>query len=258
MTRGIWDRETVALLLLAAALPLALTWLWFGGVEALARLALVLVVAGAWHVVFMLARAQPPSLAGALTGLAVAMLAPEGLGLFQLVIGISFGTVVAELVFGGWGRNLLNPATVTLAFLGFGFPAVPWPELVVPVGWAAIPMAVLGALLGITSVRIVAGCLVALGGTVLVGLPIDSVLTGAGVVLVLLVCDPVASATTSLGRWLNGLLYGLLVVLFATSWQEAAPIQLAVSAALFASLAAPLLDEIAVTLWLVRRRRRFG
>jgi Na+-transporting NADH:ubiquinone oxidoreductase subunit B len=258
MIRGIWDRETVALLLLAAALPVALTWLWYGGVGALARLALVLLVAGAWHVVFMLARAQPPSLAGALTALAVAMLAPEGLGLFQLVLGISFGTVVAELVFGGWGRNLLNPATVTLAFLGFGFPAAPWPELVAPVGWAAIPMAALCVLLGVMSARIVAGSVVALSGAMLLGLPVGPVLTGAGVVLVLLVCDPVASATTPLGRWLNGLLYGLLVVLFAAGWQGAAPVQLAVSAALFASLAAPVLDEIAVMLWLTRRRRRLG
>jgi Na+-transporting NADH:ubiquinone oxidoreductase subunit B len=134
MIRGIWDRETVALLLLAAVLPIAATWLWYGGVEALGRLSLALLVAGAWHVAFLVARAQPPSFAGAMTALAVAVLAPVELGLFQFVLGVSFGTVVAELIFGGWGRNVLNPATVALAFLGFGFPAAPWPDLVAPVG----------------------------------------------------------------------------------------------------------------------------
>ncbi len=172
MIRGIWDRETVALLLLAAALPIAAAWLWYGGLEALGRLALALLVAGAWHVAFMLARAQPPSLAGVLTALAVAILAPVDLGLFPFVLGVSFGTVVAELIFGGWGRNVLNPATVTLAFLGFGFPAAAWPDLVAPVGWAAIPAAALGVLTGVISGRIVAGAALALAGAALAGLPV--------------------------------------------------------------------------------------
>ena len=58
MTRGIWDRETVALLLLAAALPLAVTWLLAMGQTGAMRLVFVLVAAGFWHVVFMLARAR--------------------------------------------------------------------------------------------------------------------------------------------------------------------------------------------------------
>ena len=127
MTRGLWDREMVALVLLAAVMPMALAWLWYGGSAAMGRLVLTLFLSGFWHLVFMLARAQPPSFAGALTALAVAMLAPVDLSLFQLVLGISFGAVMAELVMGGWGRNVLHPATVTLAFLGFGFPAAAWP-----------------------------------------------------------------------------------------------------------------------------------
>ncbi|NHX27198.1 NADH-quinone reductase, partial [Escherichia coli] len=69
MKRGIWDRETVALFLLLAVMPMALVWLWFGGIDAAGRLILALAVSGVWHVVFMLARAQPPSFVGALTGL---------------------------------------------------------------------------------------------------------------------------------------------------------------------------------------------
>lgn len=122
MRRGLWDREMVALLLLLAIMPMVLAWLAFGGLDALWRLVFALVVSGIWHLVFMLARAQPPSFAGALSSVAIAMLAPQDLGVGQMVMGISFGTVMAELVFGGWGRNVLHPATVTLAFLGFGFP----------------------------------------------------------------------------------------------------------------------------------------
>lgn len=258
MTRGIWDRETVALILLAAMMPMALAWLWYGGAAAVGRLVLALAVSGLWHLVFMLARAQPPSFAGAVTALAVAMLAPADLGIVALVLGISFGSVMAELVFGGWGRNVLNPATVTLAFLGFGFPAAPWPDLAPPVAWASIPAALIGVIAGVMPARIMLGAAVALALAALLGAAIGEVLPMAGIVLVLLVCDPVASAATRPGRWMNGLLYGGLVALFATGWSGAASAQVAVSAALFASLAAPLLDEIAIAIWVAARRRRHG
>ena len=66
----------------------------------------------------------------------------------------------------------------------------------------------------------------------------------------LLVADPVTSAATPLGRWLNGALYGALAACSPRGWDGAAPVQIAVAAALLASLAAPLLDEIAMALWL--------
>lgn len=255
MRRGIWDRETVALLLLAAASPLAVAWLLATGASGALRLVFVLVAAGVWHVIFMLARAQPPSFAGALTALAIAVLAPTDLGPLPMLIGISFGVVAGELAFGGWGRNVVNPATVAIVFLGFGFPASPWPTLPIQLGWAAIAMALIGILFGVIQWRLVAGASAVLasawyGGAL--GMP---VLTPAMAVLVLLVCDPVASAVTGLGRWLNGLLYGALVAVFAVGWHGAAGLQVAVSASLLASLAAPLLDDIAMRLWLGRRKR---
>ena len=95
MIRGLWDRETVAALLLAAIGPVALLWLASEGWNGAYRLAFFLLVAGIWHLIFMLARAQPPSLAGALTALAIAILAPEELGPLQLILGVSFGVVMA-------------------------------------------------------------------------------------------------------------------------------------------------------------------
>ena len=56
MTRGLWTRETVALFLLAAYMPLALFWLLSGGVAALGQLGLCILVVGFWHLVFMLVR----------------------------------------------------------------------------------------------------------------------------------------------------------------------------------------------------------
>ena len=258
MIRGLWERETVALMLLAAFLPLAVVWLWFDGFEAVARFGLAVLILAFWNLVFMLARAQPPSLAALVTALAVAMLAPEDLGVFRLVLGISFGAVMGELVFGGWGRNVVNPATVALSFLGFGFPAFPWPDFVEPVAWAAIPAALIGVMTGAMSFAVVAGAVAVMAGAAGAGILPEPVLPAAGIVLVLLVCDPVTSATTTLGRVLNGALYAGLVTLFAANWLGAASVQIAVAAALLTSLAAPLLDEAAVALWLEQRRRRHG
>ncbi|SES40700.1 Na+-transporting NADH:ubiquinone oxidoreductase subunit B [Tranquillimonas rosea] len=258
MIRGLWNRETVALLLLAAYLPLALFWLRHGGTEALARLGLAVLVVAIWHLVFMLARAQAPSLSALITALAIAMLAPEGLGVFRMTLGISFGVVMGELVFGGWGRNVVNPATVSLSFLGFGFPAFAWPGFDDPVAWAAIPAALIGMATGIMPAALLAGAAVVGAAASLAGLLPEPVLLAAGVALVLLLADPVTSATTALGRWLNGALYGALVVLFSAGWTGAAPVQVAVAAALLASLAAPLLDDAALALWIAARKRRHG
>lgn len=258
MNRGLWNRETVAVMLLAAYLPLALFWLWLGGGDALARLGLSVLVVAIWHMTFMLLRAQPMSLAGLITALAIAMLAPQDLGVFRMVLGISFGVVMGELVFGGWGRNVVNPATVTLSFLGFGFPAFGWPVFEDPVAWAAIPAALIGVASGAMPAALLAGAVVVGAGAALGGwLPEPTVLV-AGIGLVLLVADPVTSATTPLGRWLNGALYAGLVTLFTLGWSGAAPVQITVAAALLSSLAAPLLDEAALALWVAQRRRRHG
>lgn len=258
MIRGLWNRETVALILVAAYLPLALFWLWLGGVDALARFGLAALVVAIWHLVFMLMRAQPPSIAAVTTALAIAMLAPQELGVFRMALGISFGVVMGELVFGGWGRNVVHPATVALSFLGFGFPSFAWPAFDDPIAWAAIPAALIGIATGTMPAAILASAVLVAAGAVAAGLLPEPVLLAAGIVLVLLVADPVTSAATTLGRWLGGALYAALVTLFASGWDGAAPVQIAVAAALLSSLAAPLLDEAALALWIAQRRRRHG
>lgn len=254
MTRGIWTRETVALLILAAAVPVVVTWLWSEGVPGLARLAFAVILGGFWQALFTIVRAQPPSAAGAVSALAMAMLAPE-VGPFQFALGVSFGFVFGELVFGGWGRSVLSPAVVAIMFLGFGFPAADWPHLPVQIGWATIPAAALLLAFGILPWRVLAGALVVLVAAG--GFGSDLLASAVAFALVFLVCDPAVAASTPLGRWLYGALFGGLVALFALFW-ETVPAQIAVSAALLVSLSAPLLDEIAIAAWRAVRRHRHG
>ncbi|MBZ4241253.1 RnfABCDGE type electron transport complex subunit D, partial [Mycobacterium tuberculosis] len=52
-----------------------------------------------------------------------ALIVPPTLPLWQAALGISFGVVIAKEIFGGTGRNFLNPALAGRAFLFFAYPA---------------------------------------------------------------------------------------------------------------------------------------
>lgn len=258
MMRGMWNRETAALLLALSYMPMAVMWVRYDGIDAVLSLFFVVLIAAVWHLVFLLVRAQTPSLSVLGTALAIAVLVPEELGPFRMILGVSFGIVLGELIFGGWGRNVVHPAVVTLAFLGFGFPSFPWPEILLPIAWAAIPVALFGVLVGVMPGPVILGAVIVGAAAVALEMDVADALPAASVVLVLLIADPVTSATTTLGRWMNGVLFGLLVVMFALNWNGAEPVQIAISAALLTSLAAPLLDEASIALWRAKRRRRHG
>lgn len=254
MIRGIWTRETIALLIVMAALPVAVAWLGQEGLTGAGRLLFALVLGGIWQVAFTLLRAQAPSSVGLVSALAIAMTAPE-VGPIQFALGVSFGFVFGELIFGGWGRSVLNPAVVAAMFLGFGFPTAEWPPLAVQIGWAVIPAAGLLLVFGVLPWRVLAGALAVL--VVAGGFGLDLLTPGIGFALVFFVSDPATAPTMRLGRWLHGALFGALVALFSAYW-DTSEVQIAMSAALLSALAGPLLDEIATAVWLAVRRYRHG
>ena len=52
-----------------------------------------------------------------------ALILPASIPLWQVAIGITFGIVIAKEIFGGTGKNFLNPALTGRAFLFFAYPA---------------------------------------------------------------------------------------------------------------------------------------
>ena len=52
-----------------------------------------------------------------------ALTLPASTPLWQVALGIAFGVVVGKEVFGGTGKNFLNPALTGRAFLYFAYPA---------------------------------------------------------------------------------------------------------------------------------------
>jgi Na+-transporting NADH:ubiquinone oxidoreductase subunit B len=57
------------------------------------------------------------------TGILFTLILPPATPLWMVFLGISFGVVIGKEVFGGTGKNFLNPALVGRAFLFFAYPA---------------------------------------------------------------------------------------------------------------------------------------
>ena len=83
----------------------------------------VFVVGGFWEVLFCIVRKHEVNEGFCVTSLLFAMIVPPTLPLWQAAMGITFGVVVAKEVFGGTGKNFMNPALAGRAFLFFAYPA---------------------------------------------------------------------------------------------------------------------------------------
>ncbi len=78
---------------------------------------------GFWEILFSGIRNHEINEGFFVTGLLYALILPATIPLWQVAVGISFGVVIGKEVFGGTGKNFLNPALVGRAFLYFAYPA---------------------------------------------------------------------------------------------------------------------------------------
>lgn len=82
-----------------------------------------LVVGGIWEVLFATVRGHEVNEGFLVTSMLYSLILPASAPLWQVALGISFGVVIGKEVFGGTGKNFLNPALVGRAFLYFAYPA---------------------------------------------------------------------------------------------------------------------------------------
>ncbi|HXV64797.1 MAG TPA: NADH:ubiquinone reductase (Na(+)-transporting) subunit B [Vicinamibacteria bacterium] len=80
-----------------------------------------LFVGRAWELLFASVRRRPLNEGLWVTGLLFALSLPPLIPLWQVALGISFGIVIAQELFGGYGRHILHPALVGRAFLYFAY-----------------------------------------------------------------------------------------------------------------------------------------
>ena len=83
----------------------------------------VFIVGGIWEVLFCIVRKHEVNEGFFVTSILFAMIVPPTLPLWQAALGITFGVVIAKELFGGTGKNFMNPALAGRAFLFFAYPA---------------------------------------------------------------------------------------------------------------------------------------
>lgn len=280
-------------------------------------------VGGAWEVLFAAIRKHQINEGLLVTGMLLPLTLPPTIPLWQVALGISFGVVIGKEIFGGTGRNFLNPALAGRAFLYFAYPvensgdriwtavdgfsgatplgvmatadvqegmnalasiSVPWGSASVTwwdafLGWMQGSMGetstlacIIGAAIliatGVGSARIMAGVLAGGMGLSLLLWSIGSdtnpmfamppwwhlVLGGYAFGLVYMATDPVSGTMTDAGKWIYGLLIGMMTILIRVinpAYPEG--IMLAI---LFGNVVAPLIDHFIVQVNISRRLAR--
>ena len=268
------------------------------------------IVGGLWEVLFASVRGHEVNEGFFVTSVLFALCCPPDLPLWMVAVGITFGIVIGKEIFGGTGKNFLNPALTGRAFLYFAYPAYMSGDMV----WTAVDgytgatmlsiaaadgvaalsqtatwmdsfigtihgsigeTSTLAILMGavvlismkIASWRIIGGVLV---GSALVSLLFNSiessnpmfalpfywhwVIGGFAFGAVFMATDPVSASMTNTGKYIYGLLIGVMVILIRVV-NPAFPEGMML-AILFANLFAPLIDHYVVESNIKRRLAR--
>ncbi|QGJ70238.1 Na(+)-translocating NADH-quinone reductase subunit B [Planctomycetales bacterium 10988] len=289
----------------------------YGALFFLPIYAVCMAVGGTWEVLFCIVRRHDINEGFLVTGLLFPLTLPPTIPLWQVALGISFGIVIGKEIFGGTGRNFLNPALTARAFLYFAYPGQISGDAVwvaadgytgatalgamavgdldkglsavvegLGYGWwdaflGFIPgsmgetsalCALLGMIIliatGVGSWRIMAG--VFAGGILgalffnLIGSDSNAmfvvpfwwhlVIGGFAFGAVFMATDPVSASFTHKGKWIYGILIGLLTILIRVinpAYPEG--IMLAI---LFGNVFAPLIDYFVVQANIQRRLAR--
>lgn len=266
-----------------------------------------------WELIFCTVRGHDVNEGFFVTSILFSLILPASIPLWQVAIGISFGVVIGKEVFGGTGKNFLNPALTARAFLYFAYPA----QLSGDAVWVAadgfsgatalsaaaangleglkdagfsLQQSMFGAIPGsigetsliaiaigmcfllytkIASWRIILGVFLGMVATStllnMIGSETNLMfevpwywhlsIGGFAFGMVYMATDPVSASMTDMGRFIYGLLIGLMTVLIRVV-NPAFPegIMLAI---LFANLFAPLIDWCVVQSNVRRRVKRY-
>ena len=97
--------------------------IWYGFWYFIPVYLVTFVVGGFWEVLFAMKRGHEVNEGFFVTSILFALICPPDIPLWQVALGISFGVVIGKEVFGGTGKNFLNPALTGRAFLFFAYPA---------------------------------------------------------------------------------------------------------------------------------------
>ncbi|MDR1350498.1 MAG: NADH:ubiquinone reductase (Na(+)-transporting) subunit B [Zoogloeaceae bacterium] len=123
--QGSWEGWRLTLISFVAGFNPASLWdnLAHGAAYFLPIYFITFAVGGLWEVLFAVVRGHEVNEGFFVTSVLFALILPPSIPLWQVALGISFGVVIGKEVFGGTGKNFLNPALTGRAFLFFAYPA---------------------------------------------------------------------------------------------------------------------------------------
>lgn len=291
---------------------------WIGLLSFLPIYIVTLAAGGAVEALFSIVRKHEINEGFLVTSMLFPLIVPASLPLWQVAVGIIFGTLIGKEVFGGTGMNILNPALTGRLFLFIAYPAQisgeVWtllpsdPALAVDGHSGATALAafytdganalqdmswwdaflglmpgsfaetstlacLIGAVIliasGVGSWRIMLGCLFGMVGmSYLLNffaapghyMAIDwtwhLVVGGFAFGTVFMATDPVSASQTDTGKWIYGILIGLLTVLVRVL-NPAYPEGMML-AIIFMNVFAPTIDYYVVKANVKRREKRLG
>ena len=96
---------------------------WFGAMYFMPIYAVTFIVGFAWEMLFAIIRKHEINEGFFVSSVLFALSCPPDIPLWQAALGITFGIVIGKEIFGGTGKNFLNPALTGRAFLYFAYPA---------------------------------------------------------------------------------------------------------------------------------------
>lgn len=271
-----------------------------------------------WEILFAVKRGHEVNEGFFVTSVLFALICPPTIPLWQVALGISFGVVLGKEIFGGTGKNFLNPALTGRAFLFFAYPAdisgdKVWTAVDGFSGATALGVAASDGIDGVTAMQTASGTAftwmdafvgnmqgsvgevstlaILIGGAFLLTTKIASWRIVSGVVIgttamgllfnavgsdtnpmfnipfywhyvlggwafgtIFMATDPVSASMTNKGKWIFGILIGIMVMLIRVI-NPAFPEGMML-AILFANLFAPVIDHFVVTANIKRRELR--
>ncbi|MDY6821882.1 MAG: NADH:ubiquinone reductase (Na(+)-transporting) subunit B, partial [Deferribacterota bacterium] len=84
---------------------------------------MTLIVGGLWELIFSLVRKHEVTEGFFVTSLLYPLILPPSIPLWQAAAALSAGIVLGKEVFGGTGKNIVNPALIARAMLFFSYPS---------------------------------------------------------------------------------------------------------------------------------------
>lgn len=96
--------------------------MWHGFLYFFPIYVVTMIAGGIWEALFAGIRGHEINEGFLVTSILYLLTLPPNTPLWQVALGVSFGVVVGKEVFGGTGKNFLNPALTGRAFLFFAFP----------------------------------------------------------------------------------------------------------------------------------------